>query len=106
MHIWNEISESEYDFDRNVKLAERLTTISVSDVKLFFDKYIKCGSPDRVKFSSQFYGKDVDFSVRKECSVESPTVVYIDDPTDFKRSMNLRGKASYLNNALEIASNR
>lgn len=102
--MWNEISSACYDFSRNMKLAERLTSITVSDVKCFFDKYIRFGSPHRVKFTSQYFGKDADVSAQR-ATVEGLKVVYIDDPRDFKRDMALRACKSYLEHALTNTGN-
>jgi hypothetical protein len=106
MVMWSEISSASYDFSRSTKLAERLTTITVNDVKAFFDKYIKFGSPHRVKFCSQFFGKDTDLSVKKEVTDGAASIVYIDDPVAFKRGMSLRANRSYLETALAEAASR
>lgn len=97
--MWNEISPAAYEFSRSVKLAERLMSVTVADIKAFFDKYIRVGSPRRVKFTSQFFGKDADISVKKDV-IDGLKVVYIDDAVRFKRNVALRANRSYLEVAL------
>ena len=103
MVMWNEISPASYEFSRNVKLAERLMTVTVADIKVFFDRYIRIGSPRRVKFTSQFFGKDADISAKKD-ALEGHKVVYIDDAVQFKRNIPLRANRSYLEVALLSSS--
>ena len=101
MLMWNEISAASYEFSRCVKLAERLTSVSVADVKLFFDKYLRFGSTHRTKFTSQFFGKDADLSVKRDVP-SSLRVVYIENIREFKRSMPLQANKSYLSEALSV----
>lgn len=83
---WNEIKNETYLFDRKEQLSSYLTSATLSDCLLFFDKYFAQQSGDRRKCSSQFFGKGTRYP--KATSLDK-NVVIISDPSAFKRTMTL-----------------
>jgi len=53
---WGKISSRNYDFEWRQALAAALRTLTLDDVKRFYEKYIQANAPERRKLSSQVFG--------------------------------------------------
>lgn len=101
MRYWDEITSGSHLFSRRQREADFLrSSVSLEDLKKFFDRYLVPSSSHRRKFSSQFFGTGhkpctpaevINEGVEEgDSPVVSPhSVVLIKDYIDFKRKCSL-----------------
>lgn len=82
--FWGEISSGTYLFDRKIREANFLRTVTLDDILEFYDIFVSPLSAQRTKFSSQFFG-----AKRPYPSAEPAGVVLVTNHTTFKRAMRL-----------------
>jgi hypothetical protein len=83
------------------------TSIQLSDVAQFYSTYLLDGSSNRIKFSSQFYGKDTTYEEILTNSGSDNNItnksILINHPVIFRRSMSMMNIYDHYS-ALEAAS--
>jgi hypothetical protein len=98
---WDEVHNGEYLFNRTTLMAQYLSTVTLEDVKSFFQKYIVSDAPLRKKFSSQFFGSKTKYPRATPHNTDNTCYVTIDNPMLFKRNMPLLS-SRYSIDAVEI----
>ena len=89
---WHVIQNKTYQFRRMQMIAEHVKELSKSQVLQFFDKYVAANGPCRQKLCVQVVAKQHEEVLNKkdeERKDSGDSIVRIDDPAEFKRSMPL-----------------
>ncbi|KAL3928885.1 MAG: hypothetical protein SGARI_004909 [Bacillariaceae sp.] len=89
---WHVIQNKTFQFRRMQLIAEQVKQLSKSQVLQFFDKYVAVNGPCRHKLCVQVVAKQHEEVVKKkdeENEDSKDSIIRIDNPAEFKRSMPL-----------------